>query len=96
MTCKRFKVRKSKRSGAFEITELLTINQQCEAQNQKTQVMRFDHFTCVFSEPGYATGSDFFSAFAGWFSGRNERTVFPACHISLSRNSFNSASSFSR
>jgi hypothetical protein len=31
-----------------------------------------------------------------WFSGRKLRTVLPACHNSLSRNSFNSASSFSR
>jgi len=27
MACKRFKLQKSKRSGGFEITELLTINQ---------------------------------------------------------------------
>ncbi len=40
----------------------------------------------------YITGS----TAEGWFSGRNERTVLPACHISESRSSANSTSNFSR
>ena len=50
--------------------------------------------TILFSSPFRGLGG--YYASTTWFSGRKLRTVLPVCHISLSRNSFNSASSFSR